>query len=447
MSDIRIIADLNQARKTILLRGQPGSRPVPESVMARTEAAMGERLTPEQVVERIIEMVREGGDNALRDLTARLDGVHLQSFQISPQLIEAAYSEVNSELVAALHLAADRIRRFHERAMPRTWIDFEKDGAVGQLFVPIERVGIYVPGGQANYPSTVLMQAVPARVAGVREVIVACPLGRDGRIAPVTLVAADIAGVDRVLSIGGAQAIAALAFGTESVPRVDKILGPGNLFVALAKQKVYGRVGIDQIAGPTETLLIADETVSARSVAADLIAQAEHDASASAIALTTSIEQARRIQSEVDRQVAQSPRASIVRESLQLNGGIVVVENVGEALDVANDYAPEHLCLLVANPWALLPLVRNAGGVFVGETSLEAVGDYTAGPSHVMPTGGSARFSSPLSVHDFMKIISLFALGPKQIRELGPPAMTIANAEGLVGHSAAVRARLEERGS
>jgi histidinol dehydrogenase len=447
LSDIRILEDQEQARKTILLRGQTGSRPVPESVMDRTEAALGVRLTPDQAVERIIEMVRDGGDAALRDLTNRFDGIQLESFEIPPGDIEAAYADVEQELVDALRLAATRIRRFHERAMPRTWIDFEKDGAVGQLFLPIERVGIYVPGGQANYPSTVLMQAVPARVAGVREVIVACPAGRGGRVASVTLVAADIAEVDRVFSIGGAQAIAALAFGTESIPRVDKILGPGNLFVALAKQKVYGRVGIDQIAGPTETLIIADETVSPRSVAADLIAQAEHDASASAIAITTSLSQARAIQSEVGRQVAESPRASIIRESFNLNGGIIVVGSIDQAIDLANEYAPEHLCLLVANPWAILPRVRNAGGVFVGEASLEAVGDYTAGPSHVMPTGGSARFSSPLSVHDFMKITSVFALGPDQIRELGPPAMTIANAEGLVGHTAAVRMRLDESGT
>jgi histidinol dehydrogenase len=336
-----------------------------------------------------------------------------------------------------------RIRRFHERAMPRTWLDFDGDSIFGQIFRPLARVGVYAPGGRAVYPSTVLMTIVPARVAGVEEIILCTPPGPGGQPNSAVLAAARAAGVDRVYRVGGVQAIAALAYGTASIPRVDKIVGPGNLFVTLAKRQVFGSVGIDQLAGPTETLLIADDSASPAAVAADLLAQAEHDPVATALVLATDRGIAEATAAEVERQVPRLARHQIVAEALTAHGGAVVVPDVQTAIDLANEFAPEHLCLMIRDPWTLVPRVRNAGGVFVGDRSIEAIGDYVAGPSHVMPTGGTARFSSPLGVLDFLKVMSLFDVAPSTFDKIGSAAVELAEVEGLGGHAAAIRLRQE----
>jgi histidinol dehydrogenase len=314
-------------------------------------------------------------------------------------------------------------------------------GGLGQMLRPLGRVGVYVPGGRAAYPSSLLMAAVPAQVAGVEDIVVSTPPGPGGRAAAVILAAAWVAGVERVFLLGGAQAVAALAYGTESVPRVDKIVGAGGQFVTLAKRQVYGDVGIDGLYGPTETLLVADATAEARLVAADLLAQAEHDPLATALLVTPSRPLAEAVQAEVQRQLPLLDRKDIVAEALRGQGAIIVVADIDEALALANEYAPEHLCLLVDDPWPLLGAVRHAGGVFVGHQVSEALGDYVVGPSHVMPTGGTARFASPLHVRDFLKVTSIFAPGEETVSRLGPAAQEIARAEGLTAHANAVAVR------
>lgn len=403
----------------------------------------GEPLNAREVVDRIVGDIRVDGDRALRRYTEAFDGEVRESFEVPRTEWQDARRRIPSELESALGIAALRIRDFHAHQPSQSWIEPTDTGTFGQIVRPLERVGIYTPGGTAAYPSSLLMTAIPARVAGVREVVIAAPPGKDGHISPAILAAADIAGVDRVFAIGGAQAIAALAFGTETVPHVDKIFGPGNIFVALAKQRVYGVVDLDQLAGPTETLLIADDSADVELVAADMIAQAEHDTIASAILVTTSDRIANELPAEIERQVALLERAEIVRTSLSSNGRIVAVSTLVEAVDLANAYAPEHLCLLVERPWDLVPMVENAGGIFIGEDSPEALGDYTAGPSHVMPTGGTARFSSPIHVGAFQKVISVVAASPAAVGELGGATIAIAEAEGLTGHAAAIRRRLE----
>jgi len=403
----------------------------------------GEPLNAREVVDRIVGDIRVDGDRALRRYTEAFDGEVRESFEVPRTEWQDARRRIPSELESALGIAAQRIRDFHAHQPSQSWIEPTDTGTFGQIVRPLERVGIYTPGGTAAYPSSLLMTAIPARVAGVREVVIAAPPGKDGHISPAILAAADIAGVDRVFAIGGAQAIAALAFGTETVPHVDKIFGPGNIFVALAKQRVYGVVDLDQLAGPTETLLIADDSADVELVAADMIAQAEHDTIASAILVTTSDRIANELPAEIERQVALLERAEIVRTSLSSNGRIVAVSTLVEAVDLANAYAPEHLCLLVERPWDLVPMVENAGGIFIGEDSPEALGDYTAGPSHVMPTGGTARFSSPIHVGAFQKVISVVAASPAAVGELGGATIAIAEAEGLTGHAAAIRRRLE----
>ena len=468
---LRIVEDLAEARRTVLRRQPPGAVELPAADRERIARVFGEPLSAEGVVARIVGRVRAEGDRALRDLTRQLDGVELEALEVPRSAIEAAYEQVSPSLVDALRLAAERIRAFHTKQVPRSWLDFEEGGALGQIIRPLERVGIFSPRGAAGYPSTVLMQAVPAKVAGVREVIVAAapispapispaPIspasGASGSGAsgsgwkdlpsPTTLVAADVSGVDRVFRIGGAQAIAALAYGTESVPRVDKVLGPGGLFVTLAKRLVSADVAIDQLAGPTETVVVADESANPAAAAADLLAQAEHAPLASPILIATSRAVAEAVQAEVELQIPSLSRGAIARESLDRNGGAVVAPGLEAALQLANEYAPEHLCLLVRDPWAAVGLVRNAGGVFVGEESLEAVGDYTAGPSHVMPTSGTARFASPGNVWDFLKITSLFAMSRQQVRQIAPAAIEIAEAEGFTAHAAAIRLRLGQEG-
>jgi histidinol dehydrogenase len=363
---------------------------------------------------------------------------------VTPDEIDAATAQVDPAIVAGLEVAADQVRRFHERARRNSWISHEGDGALGQVIRPLRRVGIYAPGGRAPYPSTVLMSVVPARVAGVREIVMSSPVSADGEIAPVLLAAAKVAGVDTVYRAGGAQAIAALAYGTESVGKVDKILGPGNIFVALAKQLVYGAVAIDGLAGPTECLLVADDSANPTFLAADLIAQAEHDPLAQPLLFCTSKRVIERTLGEAERMIEEAPRASIIRESLAGRGGVVHVPNIDAGIQLANDYAPEHLTLCVKDAWSRVGQIENAGGIFIGDWSAEAIGDYTAGPSHVMPTGGTARFSSPLNLDDFLKITSVFSFGPQDVRRLGPPAIAIAHAEGLYAHAAAIEVRLRE---
>ncbi|MGQ9518408.1 MAG: histidinol dehydrogenase, partial [Anaerolineae bacterium] len=355
---------------------------------------------------------------------------------------QAARDALDPSLRQALELAAQRIAEFHRHPRINSWTAFRGDGLLGQIVHPLQRVGVYVPAGTAPLPSSLLMSAIPARAAGVEEIIVVSPPDRrTGEIAPVILAAAAIAGADRVFRAGGAQAVAALAYGTESIPRVDKIVGPGNLFVALAKRMVYGRVGIDGVFGPTETLVIADESAPPAVVAADLLAQAEHDVLASAILLTPSERLARAVQEEVRRQAQRLSRQEAIAGALSNRSGMVLVRDLEEAVELANAYAPEHLCLLVNDPWAWIGRVRCAGGIFVGENSFEVLGDYVAGPSHVMPTGGTARFASPLNVMDFVKITNLVALGRSEFDVLGPAAARIAEAEGLTAHANAVYIR------
>jgi len=436
------VYQVEEARASILRRVSLEEVEVPFEVQASIRRLFGADLTPIQVTTRIIADVQKRGDAALREWTARLDGIELDRFEVPPEEVRAAVNTVDPGLVEALHLAADRVRAFHKHQPVHSWTDFGSHGALGQLVRPLNRVGIYVPGGTASLPSSLLMAAIPARVAGVSEIIVTSPPDREtGKPSPVILAAAAVADVERVFSLGGAQAIASLAYGTQTVPRVDKICGPGNLFVTLAKRQVYGVVGIDSLSGPTETLIIADESANPRYVAADLLAQAEHDIMATAILLTPSRSLAEEVNRETARQMASLSRASVIVRSLN-RGGIVLTADLEEACALADEYAPEHLCLLIADPWRYVGRLRNAGGIFVGEYSFEVLGDYVAGPSHIMPTGGTARFASPLSVADFVKITSLVALDRGELFQLGSPAVTLAEAEGLTAHAQAVRARL-----
>jgi len=400
---------------------------------------------PELVVRQIIDEVHRKGDAALFDYTLKIDGIKLSSLEVSNQQIASAYQKVDSELVSALRLAAERIRSFHSLQKESIWSGVTKLSS-GQLIRPLERIGVYAPGGTASYPSTVLMTVIPAKVAGVKEVILVTPPGLNGTISPSTLVAANIAAVDRIYSVGGAQAIAALAFGTKSIPKVDKICGPGNIFVVLAKKLLYGVVGIDGLQGPSEVLIIADETANPEYCAADLLAQAEHDPLASAILIATS----RRLADEVNREVKQQlkglPRQAIATESLNNNGKIIVVNDVDEAIELANLYAPEHLCLMVDRATSYIDKVFNAGCIFIGGNSTVVLGDYVAGPSHVLPTGGTARFSSPLNISDFIKFINLVDVDEADLNQLGQAAATIARAEGFEAHARAVEKRLETLG-
>jgi len=396
---------------------------------------------PESVVRQIVSEVRKRGDAALFDLTLKIDGIKLTSLEVSKQQVSRAYQEVSQELVSALKLAAERIGSFHSAQRDNIWREVTGANS-GQLIRPLGRVGVYVPGGTASYPSTVLMTAIPAKVAGVNEVILVTPPRLNGAVPPATLVAADIAQVDRIFCVGGAQAIAALAFGTESVPRVDKICGPGNVFVVLAKKMVYGAVDIDGLQGPSEVLIIADETANPEYCAADLLAQAEHDPLASVILITTSPWFADEVNREVAQQLEGLSRRAIAAESLN-RGMIVVVTNVDEAIELANLYAPEHLCLMVENAISYIDKVSNAGCILVGGNSTVVLGDYVAGPSHVLPTGGTARFSSPLNISDFIKFINMVAVDEAGLRELGQAASTIARAEGFDAHARAVEKRLQ----
>ncbi|MBM4428610.1 MAG: histidinol dehydrogenase [Chloroflexi bacterium] len=430
------ILNSKTAQNTILKRLNFGDEEVPDSVLDRIEATFGERITPDQAVTRILSDIRKNGDAALHSWTGKLDGKSPDSFRVSSDSIHVALNFISKEEREALELAAKRIEDFYKRQPLTSWVTQEMGGVMGQLIRPIQRVGLYIPGGTAPLPSSVLMSAVPAKVAGVKEIVLAVPPQRGtGEIAPIILAAAALVGVEEVYAMGGAQAIGALAYGTESIRSVDKIFGPGNLFVTLAKRQVFGIVGIDGLAGPTETVVIADESANPAWVAADLLAQAEHDVLASAILLTPSRKLAEAVQVEIGRQMETLPRAEIVAQSLQSRSGIVLTNDLDEAVELSNGYGPEHLCLTVSDPWLWSEKVTAAGGIFMGEYSFEVLGDYVAGPSHVMPTGGTARFASPLNVWDFVHIISLVGLNEKAGRELSKSAAVIARSEGLEAHA------------
>ena len=414
---------------------------LPDAALRRTRELFGPEATPESSVLQMLRDVRAEGDTAVRRYASLLDGADIEDLQVPASELEEAWRSTPDDLKHALEMAAERITRFHEATLPRDWVDLS-DG-LGELVRPLERVGLYAPGGTAAYPSTVLMTAIPARVAGVKEVALTTPRRGNESLNPTVLAAARIAGIDAVYQVGGVPAIGALAYGTESIPKVDKICGPGNVFVAYAKRMVQGQVDIDGVFGPTETIVLADQTANPVFCAADLIAQAEHDPMASAILVTDSNELVDAIESELDAQIASNPRADTIRHSLEKQGCIVLVDDFEEAIAVANRIAPEHLCLMVADPWAWAGQIRNAGGLFLGEFSPEVMGDYIAGPSHVMPTGGTARFSSALSVHHFLRTMPVVGLSSQHFSTLGAAAVRIAEAEGLPGHAEAVRARLD----
>jgi len=397
----------------------------------------------EPQVRQIIEEVRRRGDAALFEYTLKFDGVKLASLEVGRSQIKRAYREVDAKLVSALKLAAERIHAFHQMQKERTLRTYTH-GKTGWLVRSLERVGVHAPGATATYPSSVIMTVIPARVAGVKEITLATPPGKNGRVAPATLVAADIAQVDRIFSIGGAQAIAALAFGTESVPKVDKICGPGNIFVFLAKKLLYGVVGIDALQGPSEVVVIADEKANPEYCASDLLAQAEHGALSPSILITTSRDLSLEVRRAVERQIKTLSRQSIVREALKDKGIIVTVKNMDEAIELTNLYAPEHVCLLVDKSDAYVERLSNAGCIIFGKKATVAMSDYVSGPSHVLPTGGTARFSSPLNVMDFMKLTNVSKVGEGLMSLAGEAAMTIALSEGLDAHAQAVALRLKK---
>lgn len=474
MVSIPIIIGAQTGREKILRNRGLLDKEISPALAESLHKIFGEPLTLEQAVARIIGDVRARGDAALLEWTRKLDQVDLKTVAVSQDEIDVAYAETPVAVREAMELASARIRTFHEKQKPKSWLsgqdeafarlssdlkrDFTfredpnssgpmsaKSSLLGQRITPLGRVGICVPGGTVPLPSSLLMSAIPASVAGVREIAIATPPTKSGHIHPVTLAAAKIAGVSRVYAMGGAQNIAALAFGTQTVTRVDKIVGAGGIFTTLAKRQVFGAVGIDGLYGPTETLLIADDSANAEWVAADLLAQAEHDVLATSLLITDNQSLAEKVQGEIEEQITRLSRISIISQSLSSQGAIIVVRDLDEAMELANAFAPEHMCLLVREPWNWVGKVENAGGVFVGEWTNEALGDYVIGPSHVMPTAGTARFSSALNVNDFVKITSVFSISAREANELGERAATLAEAEELTAHASAIRKRAESR--
>ncbi len=402
-----------------------------------------------QTVNAIIDRVRREGDAALFDYTRQFDGYDLtpQTIKVTEDEIREACDAVGEELMGVITRAAENIRAYHEKQRQYSWFDSRPDGSIlGQKVTPLSRVGVYVPGGKAAYPSSVLMNILPAKVAGVSEVIMVTPPGKDGKINPGTLAAARIAGADRIYKVGGAQAVAALAFGTACVPKVDKIVGPGNIFVALAKKAVYGFVSIDSIAGPSEILVIADETANPRYVAADLLSQAEHDELASAILVTTSEKLAKEVSREVDGFVSRLSRKDILQRSLDNYGYILIADSLDEAVDIANEIASEHLEIVTADPFELMTRIRNAGAIFMGAYSSEPLGDYFAGPNHVLPTNGTAKFFSPLSVDDFIKKSSIIYYSKEALAPVKDDIIRFAQAESLTAHANSIKVRFEKQG-
>ena len=402
----------------------------------------------EQAVRDILLDVKENGDEALKVYSLKFDHAELSSLAVMDAEIEAGLSKTDSKLLFTMRQAAENIRAFHQKQKREGFVMSEQEGVLlGQRILPLERVGIYIPGGTASYPSTVLMNAIPAKIAGVKEIVMVTPPAPDGSIASPILAAAHIAGVDKIFKVGGAQAIAALAYGTESIPKVDKITGPGNMYVATAKRQVYGLVDIDMVAGPSEILIIAEDSADPGFVASDLLSQAEHDPMAAAILLTTSVQLALAVQGEVTRQLSLLPRRTIAEKSILDHGRIVVVSSLREAAEWSNEIAPEHLELCVEDPFALLPLIRHAGSVFLGHYAPEALGDYFAGPNHTLPTNGTARFSSPLSVDDFVKKSSFVYYTKEALREVQEQIAFFAKNEGLDAHAKSISMRFDEDGN
>lgn len=401
----------------------------------------------ESAVAEIIETVKKGGDEALFSYTEKFDHCKMDAahIRVTREEIDEAYQKVDADFVEVMKKSAANIRAFHEKQLRNSWFDPKPDGTIlGMKILPIAIAGVYVPGGKAAYPSSVLMNVLPARVAGVERIIMTTPPGADGKVNPGTLVAAHIAGVDEIYKVGGAQAIAAMAFGTQSIPKVDKITGPGNIFVALAKKACFGYVSIDSIAGPSEILVIADETANPRYVATDLLSQAEHDELASAILITTSKTLADQVSIEVDRFVANLSRREIIEKSLNNYGYILLVDSLDEAADTANEIASEHLEILTKDPFAMMTKIRNAGAIFLGEYSSEPLGDYFAGPNHVLPTNGTARFFSPLNVDDFLKKTSIISYSRPALEKIHQDIECFAENEGLTAHANSIRVRFEK---
>ena len=416
-----------------------------ERIKEANKKIFGRELSAVEIVRLIVGEVRARGDEAVFDFTRKIDGSALsaENILVTAEEISAAEKNIDAEIKKALSRAAANIRRFHEEQMPRSWITYREHGSIlGQTIVPLERVGIYVPGGTAAYPSSVLMNAIPARVAGVGEIIMCVP-SKGGAVNPNVLYAAKLAGVDRIYKVGGAQAIAAMAFGTATIPRVDKITGPGNIFVTLAKKEVYGHCDIDMLAGPSEILIIADESADPIYAAADMLSQAEHDPLSCSIVISTDEGLAQKIAVEVERQLKELPRREIAQAAIERNGLIISARSIDEAIDFANTSAPEHLELLVKKPFTVLPKIKNAGAVFLGAYSPEPLGDYFAGPNHVLPTGGTARYFSVLNVETFLRRMSLISYSKAALLDASDDIKRLACAEGLEAHARAINVRAE----
>ncbi|MFN4066131.1 MAG: histidinol dehydrogenase [Thermosynechococcus sp.] len=429
---LRIITQLTELRAEL------------RRICDRTDS--GEMSEQQATVEAILRRVAKEGDRALIEYTAQFDHVDLtpETLRVKGDELDAAYQQVSKELLDAIRLAKQQIEAFHRQRVPKSWVQFGEDGIVlGKRYTAVDAAGLYVPGGRAAYPSTVLMNAIPAQVAGVQRIVMVTPPGQGKGINPAVLVAAQEAGIQEIYRVGGAQAIAALAYGTETIPRVDVITGPGNLYVMLAKKQVYGRVGIDSLAGPSEVLIIADEAANPVHIAADLLAQAEHDPLAAAILLTPSLPLAEAVVTAVNEQLAEHPRRVLTEKAIAHYGLIGIVQTLEQAVELSNNFAPEHLELEVEDPWSLVAQVRHAGAIFLGYSTPEAVGDYLAGPNHTLPTSGAARYASALGVETFLKHSSIIQYTPAALRKQGGAVMTLAETEGLISHRDSVRLRLE----
>lgn len=414
-----------------------------ENLLKRSTNDYGEY---EKVVAEIIEQVKSRKEEAIFEYSRKFDKCELakETFEVTRAEIEEAYTQIDAHFIEVMKASAANIRAYHENQKRNSWFDAKEDGTIlGQKITPMHSVGVYVPGGKAAYPSTTLMNVVPAKVAGVPNIIMTTPAGADGKVNAATLIAADIAGVDRIFKVGGAQAIAALAYGTDMIPKVDKIVGPGNIFVALAKRAVYGHVSIDSIAGPSEILVLADETATPRYVAADLLSQAEHDEMASAILITTSAELAQKVSDEIDGFLTQLSRRAIIEKSLENYGYILVAPDMNTAIEAVNEIASEHLEILTANPFDTMTRVRNAGAIFLGEYSSEPLGDYYAGPNHVLPTNGTAKFFSPLNVDDYVKKSSIISYSREALEKVHEDIELFAQKEGLTAHANSIHVRFE----
>ncbi len=431
---MKIIENINESTRLLKRFPTQVEPELPSHVQSRLGSIFGESISATDAVLQIIDAVQANGDAAIRDFTLRIDGIELGDLEVPKEQLASSVKNISADLLNALSIASSRISIFHEACMPNDW--FDPETGFGITNKPIERVGLYVPGGTATYPSTVLMAAIPARIAGVKEIVLCTPNPTD-----VVLAAASKAGVNRVFKIGGAQAIAAMAFGTECIPRVDKICGPGNIFVAIAKRHVFGSVAIDGLYGPTETLIIADDSVDPKVVASDLLAQAEHDDLASPILITLTKDTAEKVNTEIALQVEKLERRAIIANALENQGGIHVVSDISSAIQLANSYAPEHLSLLVREPQIYISSVHNAGGIFVGENSPEVLGDYVIGPSHVMPTGATARFSSNLGIQTYLKQIPIMNLTSSVTKQIADSAVKLAQVEGLSAHAASALMR------